>query len=182
VIDGRAKEAYRPTNPTPLSLSRRLRKPTRAAFHLSSSSCFLHHAIICPCPSYLDPSALNHFVLLQGSLISLSAAKKTTPDRYRRRPTKSTTRPTMAPNNRAAWRNVHFYDESNGTILAGVYQGGSLTDANLVWILSNVLLVGVVEGRWTIKHRESGRIITETTNSAMLGDYDISNEGKSLHT
>ena len=83
------------------------------------------------------------------------------------------------PINRAAWRNVHFYDASAGTILGGFYQQGSLTEETLIWILSSVLLI--VEGCWTVKHRESGRTITPSTNPVMLGDYDIYNEGKSLH-
>jgi hypothetical protein len=83
------------------------------------------------------------------------------------------------PINRAAWRNVHFYDASTGTILEGFYQQGSFTEAALVQILGNVLLI--IDGCWTIKHRESGQTITPSTNPVMLGDYDIYNEGKSLH-
>jgi hypothetical protein len=82
------------------------------------------------------------------------------------------------PINRAVWRNVHFYDASTGTILGGFYQQGSLTEATLIWILSSVLLI--VEGHWTIRHRESGRTVTPTSNPVVPGDYDIYNEGMSL--
>jgi hypothetical protein len=83
------------------------------------------------------------------------------------------------PINRATWRNVHFHDASTGTILGGFYQQGSITEATLIRILGNVLLI--MEGRWTIKHRESGRTIIPSSNPIIPGDYDIYHEGKSLH-
>lgn len=55
----------------------------------------------------------------------------------------------------------------------GVYQQGSLTGESLIWILSNVLLV--IEDDWTIKHRESSRTITPSSNP----DYDILSESMS---
>jgi hypothetical protein len=83
------------------------------------------------------------------------------------------------PINRVAWRNVHLDDASTRATLGGFYQQGSLTEATLIWILSNVLLI--VEGHWTIRHRESCRTITSSSNPVVPGDYDIYNEGKSLH-
>ena len=82
------------------------------------------------------------------------------------------------PINRVAWRNVHIHDASTGTTLGGFYQQGSLTEATLIWILSNVLLI--VEGTWTVRHRESGRTMTPSSNPVVPGDYDIYNEGKFL--
>lgn len=79
------------------------------------------------------------------------------------------------PINRVAWRNVHFHNGSTGTTLGGFYQQGSLTEATLIWILSNILLV--VEGTWTIRQRDSGRTLTPSSNPVVPGDYDIYNEG-----
>ena len=80
--------------------------------------------------------------------------------------------------NRAAWRNVHFYDASNGATLGGFYQKGSLTEAALIWLLGNVVLI--TENRLTVKHRESGRTITPSGNPVVPGDYDIYHEGGSF--
>ncbi|KAK9357170.1 hypothetical protein V1504DRAFT_479111 [Lipomyces starkeyi] len=79
------------------------------------------------------------------------------------------------PINRVAWRNVHFYESSTGATLGGFYQKGSLTEATLVWILGNVLLV--VEDHWTVRFRASGRIITPSSNPVVPGDYDIYSKG-----
>ncbi|KAJ6190302.1 hypothetical protein N7519_000323 [Penicillium mononematosum] len=75
----------------------------------------------------------------------------------------------MPPPDRCPWRNVHFYNASNKQLLGGFYQAGSLTEANLLWILGNVLL----PNPFTIRHRASGRDITPSNNSVTLGDYDI---------
>ena len=85
--------------------------------------------------------------------------------------------PTM-PGNRAAWRNVHFHDASNGAILGGFYQQGSLTDATLIWLLSSVVLI--IEGHLTVTHRGSGRTVTPSNNPVVPGDYDIYYEGGSF--
>ncbi|KAF4625541.1 hypothetical protein G7Y89_g12625 [Cudoniella acicularis] len=77
------------------------------------------------------------------------------------------------PINRAAWRNVQFYDASTGTALGGFYQKGSLTEATLIWILGSVVLI--LDDQWTVKHRESGRTITPSSNLIVPGDYDIYN-------
>ncbi|KAK9364829.1 hypothetical protein V1509DRAFT_661355 [Lipomyces kononenkoae] len=69
------------------------------------------------------------------------------------------------PMNRVPWRNVHFYDASTGATLGGFYQKGSLTEAIMVWILGNVLLV--VEDQWIVRHR----------SSVVPGDYDIYSSG-----
>lgn len=80
------------------------------------------------------------------------------------------------PANRAPWRNVHFYIASTGVNFGGFYQKGSLTEATLIWIFSKVLLI--VNSPWTVKHRESGRIIESSSNPVAIGDYDIHSEGK----
>ncbi len=82
------------------------------------------------------------------------------------------------PINRAAWRNVHFYDASTGANLGGFYQKGSLTEATLIWILSNIILI--MEDHWTIRHRNSGQAVMPSSNPVVPGDYDIYNEGKSF--
>lgn len=71
---------------------------------------------------------------------------------------------------RAAFRNVHFYNASTGACFDGFYQGGSITEESLIWILSNVLLI--VEQPITVKHRTSDQIITTSKNPIERGDYD----------
>jgi hypothetical protein len=78
--------------------------------------------------------------------------------------------------NRAAWRNVYFYDASTGAALGGVYQKGSLTETTLIWALNYVLLT--LEDHCTIKHRASGQLITLSSNPVVPGDYDIYSKGK----
>jgi hypothetical protein len=82
------------------------------------------------------------------------------------------------PVNRVAWRNVHFYNASTGVTIGGFYQKGSLTEATLIWLLSSVILI--IEGSWIVRHRESGRSITPSSNPVVPGDYDIYNGGKSF--
>lgn len=87
------------------------------------------------------------------------------------------------PINRVAWRNVHLYDASTGINLGGFYQAGSLTEANLIWMLKNVLVVmstPVIGNGWTIKHRQSGRTITSSSDLVATGDYDFYSEGMSF--
>lgn len=55
-----------------------------------------------------------------------------------------------------------------------VTRGGSITDANLDWILRNVLLI--VEGHFTIRHRTSCRVVIPSDSPVALGDYDILSE------
>ncbi|PGH05646.1 hypothetical protein GX51_02805 [Blastomyces parvus] len=81
------------------------------------------------------------------------------------------------PRDRAAYRNVHFYDASTGTSIGGFYQNGSLTEENLIWILSEVLLIVEAEHAWTIRNRTSGRTVTPSNNPVALGDYDIYSTG-----
>lgn len=42
---------------------------------------------------------------------------------------------------RASFRDIHFSNASTGASLGGLYQAGSITEENLIWILSNVLLI-----------------------------------------
>jgi hypothetical protein len=78
---------------------------------------------------------------------------------------------------RATFWNVHFYDASTGTRFGGFYQHGSLTEANLLSILADVLLV-LLDQPFTVKHRDSGRIIKPSSRRVELGNYDISSTGK----
>jgi len=80
------------------------------------------------------------------------------------------------PVNRVAWRNVHFHNASTGAAIGGFYQKGSLTEATLIWALSSVILI--IQGPWIVRHRESGRSITPSSNPVVPGDYDIYNEGR----
>ncbi|QSS56572.1 hypothetical protein I7I53_04824 [Histoplasma capsulatum var. duboisii H88] len=81
------------------------------------------------------------------------------------------------PQDRAPYRNVHFYDTSAATCVGGFYQNGSITEENLIWILSEVLLITDGEHPWTIQHRPSGRTITPSSNPVVLGNYDIYSTG-----
>jgi hypothetical protein len=79
------------------------------------------------------------------------------------------------PINRAAWRNVYLYDVSTGEMLGGTHQNGSMTEANLLAVLDQILLV--VEDHWTLKHRPSGQIVGRTDKPIQLGAYDIYSSG-----
>ncbi|EDN07990.1 predicted protein [Histoplasma mississippiense (nom. inval.)] len=81
------------------------------------------------------------------------------------------------PRDRAAYRNVRFYDASTATCIGGFYQNGSITEENLIWILSEVFLITDGEHSWTIQHRPSGRTITPSSNPVVLGNYDIYSTG-----
>lgn len=72
------------------------------------------------------------------------------------------------------FRNVHFYASTE--YLGGCYQGGSLTDANLDWIIRNVLVV--TQGLLTIRHRPSGRLIIPSDSPVALGNYDICSDSE----
>ncbi|CAG7993859.1 unnamed protein product [Penicillium nalgiovense] len=82
---------------------------------------------------------------------------------------------------RSSFRNVHFYDASNGQLLGGLYQAGSVTESNLIWILGSVLFVGTERftTTFTIRHRESGRDMTPSNDPVMPGHYDIVSDGNS---
>ncbi|KAM5439115.1 hypothetical protein McanMca71_003518 [Microsporum canis] len=77
------------------------------------------------------------------------------------------------PRDRAAYRNVRFYDASTGASIGGFYQNGSITEENLIWILNDVLLIVEEGDSWTIQHRASGRTITPSSNPVVSGDYDV---------
>lgn len=78
--------------------------------------------------------------------------------------------------NRAAWRNIHFYEASTGEMLGGTYQNGSMTQANFLAILDQILLV--VEDNWSVRHRSSGQTIGPTNHPLRLGEYDIYSNGR----
>ncbi|KGQ01324.1 hypothetical protein PAAG_12004 [Paracoccidioides lutzii Pb01] len=80
------------------------------------------------------------------------------------------------PRDRAAYRNVRFYNASTGAVVGGFFQNGSITEENLIWILSDVLLIVEERHPWTIRHRVSERVITPSSNP-VLGDYDTYSTG-----
>jgi len=73
------------------------------------------------------------------------------------------------------WRDVHFHDASTGETFGGFYQGGALTESSFLSILENMLLV--TERPWTVKHRESDRLITASQNPVVIGNYDVYSDG-----
>ncbi|PLB34562.1 HNH endonuclease signature motif containing protein [Aspergillus candidus] len=76
---------------------------------------------------------------------------------------------------RSVYRNIHFYDGRTKKQVGGLYQAGSLTEKNILWMLGNVLLI--VEEPWTLIHRDSGRIVGPSDNPASHGNYDIHSSG-----
>ncbi|OXV05923.1 hypothetical protein Egran_06310 [Elaphomyces granulatus] len=52
-----------------------------------------------------------------------------------------------------------------------VHRKGSLTESKFLSILGNMLLV--TERPWTVKHRESDRLITTSQNPVVIGNYDV---------
>ncbi|OJD14614.1 hypothetical protein AJ78_05044 [Emergomyces pasteurianus Ep9510] len=81
------------------------------------------------------------------------------------------------PRDRAAYRNVRFYDASTGASIGGFYQNGSITEENLIWILNDVLLIVEPEHPCTIQNRASGQTMTPSSNPVAVGDYDIYSTG-----
>jgi hypothetical protein len=79
-------------------------------------------------------------------------------------------------------RNVHFFDGSTGDMLGGLFQNGSVTQANFIDMLNIVLvivprpLIGprppIVPRPLTVKAR-SGQTISRTSQPLTPGDYDI---------
>jgi len=80
------------------------------------------------------------------------------------------------PINRAAWRNIHICDGATGTTLGGLCQNGSVTEANFLWILTHILLVGGAS--FSVRHRDSARVILPTNTPVEPGTYDIHCDGK----
>lgn len=79
---------------------------------------------------------------------------------------------------RSRARNIHFYVASTGQRLGGLWQEGHITDANIHWMLGNVLLI--VDEAWSLKHRASNRTVTPSDDIAAEGEYDIHSNGKSF--
>ncbi|KAA8642529.1 HNH endonuclease signature motif containing protein [Aspergillus tanneri] len=73
-------------------------------------------------------------------------------------------------------RNVHFFDGSTGDMLGGLFQNGSVTQANFIDMLNIVLVVvpqpPIVARPLTVKAR-SGQTISRTSQPLTPGDYDI---------
>ncbi|KAI2791192.1 hypothetical protein POX_c04048 [Penicillium oxalicum] len=87
-------------------------------------------------------------------------------------------------------RNVHFFDGSTGDMLGGLFQNGSVTQANFIDMLNIVLVIvprPLVEPRppivpcpLTVKAR-SGQTISRTSQPLTPGDYDIyASDGDSI--
>jgi len=75
------------------------------------------------------------------------------------------------PLNRVPCRNIHICDGATGATLGGVRQNGSITEANFLWMLTHILLVGGVP--FSVRHRDSGQAISSTNNPIEPGIYDI---------
>ncbi|KAG0128888.1 hypothetical protein HOY82DRAFT_522182 [Tuber indicum] len=73
---------------------------------------------------------------------------------------------------RSALHNTRFYDASDpAAALGGLYQNGSITEANFLSILEILL---ATEGKPVrVQARISGHIVTQNNMSLAIGDYDI---------
>jgi hypothetical protein len=76
-------------------------------------------------------------------------------------------------------RNVHYYDTQTDTQLGGVFQSGSITNANFFHMLSHVLLD--FEGNITIRSRTTDQLMPLNNDRLETGDYNISSSsGESI--
>ncbi|KKZ61105.1 hypothetical protein EMCG_04301 [[Emmonsia] crescens] len=73
-------------------------------------------------------------------------------------------------NDRRRWRNIHIYNATDETLLAGHCQCGSMTEENLLFTLGQIILA---DQPWTLRHRASGRAVLPSNNRAETGDYDV---------
>ena len=73
-------------------------------------------------------------------------------------------------------RNVYFFHGSTGDMLGGLFQNGSITQANFIDML-NIALVVVphppAESRLLTVKARSGQIISQSSQSLIPGDYDV---------
>jgi hypothetical protein len=73
-------------------------------------------------------------------------------------------------------RNVHFFDISTGDMLGGLFQNGSVTEANFIDMLNIILVIvllsPVASCSFTVKAR-TGQTISRTSQPLTPGDYDI---------
>jgi hypothetical protein len=79
-------------------------------------------------------------------------------------------------------RNVHFFNSSTGDMLGGLFQNGSVTQANFINMLNIVLVLvprppirpcpPIASRPITIKAR-SGKTISRTSQPLTPGDYNI---------
>ena len=77
--------------------------------------------------------------------------------------------------NRSHFRNVHFYDGSNPSILlGGLVQNGSVTEANFLQMLGIVL---VTEAPVQVQNRSSGYVLSASDSRLELGIYDVHCDG-----
>lgn len=76
------------------------------------------------------------------------------------------------PSDRSGIRNTHFYDATNPKVLlGGLYQNGSITEANFLSILKILL---VTEGKPVrAQARVAGYHVTGNNMPLATGDYDI---------
>lgn len=78
-------------------------------------------------------------------------------------------------------RNVHFFDGSTGDMLGGLFQNGSITQANFIHMLSIVLVIVpnphiepasfAALGSFTVEM--AGQTISQTNKPLTPGDYKI---------
>lgn len=83
----------------------------------------------------------------------------------------------MASQERSIYRNIRIFDAETGDEIAGTFQNGSITEENLLWALGNVIIVVAEDDAWTLKHKASGRTITDTVNPVAPGNYEIHSSG-----
>lgn len=73
-------------------------------------------------------------------------------------------------------RNVHFFDSSTGALLGGLFQNGSVTQANFIDMLDIILVIvprlSTALCPFTVKSR-SGKTISQTSQPLIPGNYDI---------
>jgi len=78
----------------------------------------------------------------------------------------------MSSPTRSAIYNIRFYDATNPKVpLGGVYQSGSITEANFLSFLEILIVTGGKPVR--AQERVSGHIVTGSNMPLTLGDYDI---------
>lgn len=78
---------------------------------------------------------------------------------------------------RAAYRNVHFYDASDARLLGGLYQNGSITEANFLDMLDLIL---VTYSPIAVQDRFSCNELCRSGRPLQPGIYDIRSKGTRL--
>lgn len=81
------------------------------------------------------------------------------------------------PADRSKYRNIHIHNASTGELLGGFYQKGSITETSLLDILKHILLVVDDGFDISVRHRETGVDLTQSSRPVGPGDYDIYSQG-----